>query len=124
MKFEGIVLDEFNKPIEDVNIYFPELAGNIGTYSNADGMFSIYNDLITNETKVVISHVSYKTIQGTVRDLNNRILTMEYGVLEGDEVIVTGSPKPKPKKKFCWLCLLLLGAGVTYAATREEKPKK
>ena len=56
----GVILDEFNQPIDAVNIK----SGDLGTQTNNNGFFSLKIPANTDVT-VVFSHVSFKNVEAT-----------------------------------------------------------
>ncbi len=56
----GVILDEFNQPIDAVNIK----SGDLGTQTNSNGFFSLKIPANTDVT-VVFSHVSFKNVEAT-----------------------------------------------------------
>ena len=78
---EGIVLNENNEPIKDVNIY----SKNIGTVSDEEGYFKI---LLPKHRQITFNHIAFEEIQIMSTDFKDTII-MQTEIMNSDKVIVT-----------------------------------
>ncbi|WP_130735512.1 carboxypeptidase-like regulatory domain-containing protein [Flavobacterium sp. J27] len=116
--FQGRVVDDWGEPLEGAHVYFPKLTFNgvpLGTTTNANGDFSISNDIIQSNTSVEISYTGKEILKDTVANLNYKSIVLEMQYLPG----YTGIYKKKP----CWLCLLTV-ATVFAISVRQNQPQK
>lgn len=83
-KQEIIILDEItNLPIEDVNIYYPNIEE--GTFTNSDGKASV----ILKEMDLKISHVNYNELIIPFKELKNRkAILLKPKLMELTEVVI------------------------------------
>lgn len=92
----GKVIDENGRPIPYANIMFKK--SNIGTYSDADGNFTLKS--ATNHHSVEVSCIGFSN--KTIRLKNHHTNDLQIVLIEGeqlDEVIVISKPKKHLSKK-------------------------
>ena len=82
---EGIVLNENNEPIKDVNIY----SENIGTVSDEEGYFKI---LLPKHRQITFNHIAFEEIQIMSTDFKDTVI-MQTEIMNSDKVIVTSGLK-------------------------------
>ncbi|MGV7107341.1 TonB-dependent receptor [Flavobacterium sp. U410] len=93
-RIKGVILDEFNQPVENVTVSF----GKTGTVTNKNGFYLL--DVPANQkVEVKFSHVSYKNTVVTVDLKPNEDYefnpVMNANVSQIGEVVVTGSNKKR-----------------------------
>ena len=87
---QGVILSEFNEPISNANI----ITKSIGTSSNSNGYYSLK---IPSETDITLtfSHITYKTIQFTLRLKKGQVFeynpVMSINVEQIGAVVIDGS---------------------------------
>ena len=87
---QGVILSEFNEPVSNANI----ITKSIGTSSNSNGYFSLK---IPSETDITLtfSHITYKTIQFTLRLKKGQVFeynpVMSLNVEQIGAVVIDGS---------------------------------
>lgn len=88
----GVILDEFNQPIEAVNIK----SGDLGTQTNSNGFFSLKIPANTDVT-VVFSHVSLKNVEATFNLKNGEIFefnpVMKEDAVQISTVVLSGKKR-------------------------------
>ena len=91
---KGIVLDEFNQPIENVNI----VAGSNGTTTNSNG-FYIIKILANQEVTIQFSHLNHKNVTATFNLKNGEEFefnpVMKIEVEQISEVVVKGNQRKR-----------------------------
>ncbi len=83
----GTVVDIYNTPIEGVNIY----AGNIGTVSDADGLFTLN---LYNKGFITFSHIGYEEIAINSSDVQGNV-KLSFDAIKANEVIVRSGLAPQ-----------------------------
>lgn len=120
MNVQFTLLDKNFQPIANANVVLLDKEGNytnIGSTTDSNGVFNYSHDLIFSGSYLRISHTGYTPILDTVKNIANQSIVMQ-DISDLNEVVITAT---KPKKTG-WLWLLLLGAGITIAAsTKKEK---
>ncbi|MBD1209620.1 MAG: TonB-dependent receptor [Ignavibacteria bacterium] len=100
VNFSGTVTDESKAPIRSANVHVKIKATNkvIGTFTDADGKFTIKN-IPVGAVEIHISSFSYtaQTLQLTLSDNTNRDFVLKEDVLNFDLVLVTGTRNTKSK---------------------------
>ncbi|HIC30885.1 MAG TPA: TonB-dependent receptor, partial [Flavobacteriaceae bacterium] len=88
----GVILDEFNQPIDAVNIK----SGDLGTQSNSNGFFSLKIPANT-DVKVIFSHVSLKNVEATFNLKNGEIFefnpVMKEDAVQISTVVLSGKKR-------------------------------
>ncbi len=91
---QGVILDEFEQPIPDVNIK----SGDRGTVSNSNGFYSLRIPANRDET-LIFSHISHKNITATFNLKNGEIFefnpVMRLEVEQIATVIVRGNQRKR-----------------------------
>ncbi len=93
-RIKGVILDEFNSPIENVSVKI----GETGTVTNANGFYSL--EIPANkDVTIVFSHVTFKDASLTVNLKTNEDFefhpVLNSKVTQISEVIVTGDNKKR-----------------------------
>lgn len=93
-RIKGVILDEFNSPIENVSIK----VGETGTITNANGFYSL--EVPANkDVTVVFSHVTFKSVTLKINLKPNEDFelhpVMNSKVTQISEVVVTGNNKKR-----------------------------
>ena len=93
-RIKGVILDEFNSPIENVSVKI----GETGTVTNANGFYSL--EIPANkDVTIVFSHVTFKDATLTVNLKTNEDFefhpVLNSKVTQISEVIVTGDNKKR-----------------------------
>lgn len=93
-RIKGVILDEFNQPVENVTVSF----GKTGTITNKNGFYTL--DVPANQkVEISYSHLSYKNTIVTVELKPNEDYefnpVMNANVSQIGEVVVTGSNKKR-----------------------------
>ena len=87
---QGVILSEFNEPVSNANI----ITKSIGTSSNSNGYYSLKIPSETNIT-LTFSHITYKTIQFTLRLKKGQVFeynpVMSLNVEQIGAVVIDGS---------------------------------
>jgi hypothetical protein len=93
-RIKGIILDEFNNPVENVSVKY----GEKGTVTNANGFYLL--DVPSNKKiTIIFSHISFKNSVITLELKSNEDFefnpVMNANVQEIGEVVVSGTSKKK-----------------------------
>jgi hypothetical protein len=97
MRISGKITDINNLPLMGANITLKtgSKSGKVGTISDFDGNFSLEGEDFSDSDIFEISYIGFAKQSFSVKDLQDKKITLKESIDELDEVILVGT---KPKK--------------------------